>query len=234
MKEKNFKKISLSTILLIIAIIVIIVMGLFIYKLNKDKSNEIQKSTELQAQVNSLSNTVSDLNGKLSNMSGTINSNANSENNKEKTLSEDEALTILKSEFDIIEKIYSSPNTFFNVSSGDEIKDFEKTILKYGTENLLKEIKNNLPMCILLKDGKYYFYEGGGAREYNGLDKFENINITNSTISSNLKTKQMGPNPNNPNDAGAWIEKDSKSCECVLVKKDNQWLIDKLDTSVFN
>ena len=209
-------------------------MGLFIYKLNKDKSNEIQKSTELQAQVNSLSDTVSDLNGKLSNISGTINSNTNSENNKETTLSEDEALTILKSEFDIIEKIYSSPNTFFNVSSGDEIKDFEKTILKYGTDNLLKEIKNNLPMCILLKDGKYYFYEGGGAREYNGLDKFENINITNSTISSNLKTKQMGPNPNNPNDAGAWIEKDSKSCEFVLVKKDNQWLIDKLDTSVFN
>ena len=230
MKEKNSQKISLSTILLIIAIIVIIVMGLFIYKLNKDKSNEIQKSTELQTQVNSLSDTVSDLNENLSNISGTINSNTNSET----TLSEGEALTILKSEFDIIEKIYSSPNTFFNVSSGDEIKDFEKTILKYGTDNLLKEIKNNLPMCILLKDGNYYFYEGGGAREYNGLDKFENINITNSTISSTLKTKQMGPNPNNPNDAGAWIEKDSKSCEFVLVKKDNQWLIDKINTSVFN
>ena len=54
MKEKNFTKISLSTFFLILAIIAIIVMGIFIYKLNNDKTAEIQKSTELQTQVNSL------------------------------------------------------------------------------------------------------------------------------------------------------------------------------------
>ena len=54
MKEKNFTKISLSTFFLILAIIAIIVMGIFIYKLNNDKTAEIQKSTELQSQVNSL------------------------------------------------------------------------------------------------------------------------------------------------------------------------------------
>ena len=66
MEEKNATKISLSTFLLIIAIIAIIVMGVFIYKLNNDKTIEIQKSTELQAQVNSLKN-------QNNNLSGTIN-----------------------------------------------------------------------------------------------------------------------------------------------------------------
>ena len=75
MEEKNVTKISLSTFFLILAIIAIIVMGIFIYKLNKDKTAEIQKSTELQSQVNSLNGTVSDLQGKIDNISNTINSN---------------------------------------------------------------------------------------------------------------------------------------------------------------
>ena len=61
MEEKKVTKISLSTFLLILAIIAIIVMGIFIYKLNNDKTIEIQKSTELQAKVNSLNRIVSEL-----------------------------------------------------------------------------------------------------------------------------------------------------------------------------
>ncbi len=75
MKEKNVTKISLSTFFLILAIIAIIVMGIFIYKLNNDKTAEIQKSTELQSQVNNLNGTVSDLQGKINSISETINSN---------------------------------------------------------------------------------------------------------------------------------------------------------------
>ena len=74
MEEKNVTKISLSTFLLIITIIAIIVMGVLIYKLNNDKNTEIKKSTELQAQVNSLNGTVSDLQGKIDFISETINS----------------------------------------------------------------------------------------------------------------------------------------------------------------
>ena len=82
MEEKNATKISLSTFFLILSIIAIIIMGIFIYKLNNDKTTEIQKSTELQAQVNSLNGTVSDLQGKIDNISKTINSNnlTNTEN----------------------------------------------------------------------------------------------------------------------------------------------------------
>lgn len=82
MEEKNVTKISLSTLFLILAIIAIIVMGIFIYKLDNDKTAEIQKSTELQSQVNSLNETVNDLQGKINSMSETINSN---ESNKSTT-----------------------------------------------------------------------------------------------------------------------------------------------------
>lgn len=79
MEEKNVTKISLSTFFLILAIIAIIVMGIFIYKLNNDKSVEIQKSTELQSQVNSLNGTINDLQGKITTISETINKNSSNE-----------------------------------------------------------------------------------------------------------------------------------------------------------
>ena len=80
MEEKNVTKISLSTFLLIIAIIAIIVMGIFIYKLNNERTMEIQKSTELQSQVNSLNGTINDLQGKITTISETINANSSNEN----------------------------------------------------------------------------------------------------------------------------------------------------------
>ena len=81
MEEKNVTKMSLSTFFLILAIIAIIVMGIFIYKLNNDKTAEIQKSTELQSQVNSLTVTVNDLQGRINKVSET----ANQENKNETT-----------------------------------------------------------------------------------------------------------------------------------------------------
>lgn len=88
MEEKKVTKISLSTFFLILAIIAIIVMGIFIYKLNNDKTVEIQKSTELQAKVNSLNGTVSKLQGKINKVSETPtqanSSNASTTNNSNK------------------------------------------------------------------------------------------------------------------------------------------------------
>ena len=243
MEEKKVTKISLSTYLLVIAIFAIVVMGALIYKLNNDKNTEIKKSANLQAQVNSLNGTVSDLQGKITNISETISSNSANESNLSNNgsskdikdtnanttpLSENEALNILKAKFDIIEKIYFSPDKFFNVTAGEEIKNFDKTILKYGTDNLLKEIKNNLPMCIKLENGKYYFLEGGGAIEYVGFDKFENIKVTNSTITATLKTKQSTFNGND------LVSANDKSSEFILVKNSNEWLIDKMNSSDFN
>lgn len=58
MEGKN-AKISLSTFLLIIAIIVIVVMGLIIYKFYNEKNDFSNKSSELQSQVDSLNEKIS-------------------------------------------------------------------------------------------------------------------------------------------------------------------------------
>ena len=93
-------------------------MGIFIYNLNNDKTAEIQKSTELQSQVNSLNGTVSDLQRKITSISETISSNSSNNGGSKDTnaittiLIENEALDILKSRFYIIEKIYFSPDIF--------------------------------------------------------------------------------------------------------------------------
>ena len=75
MEENNTTKISISTFLLIIAIIAIIVMGIFIYKLNNEKNIETQKSADLQAQVSSLNSTVNSLQSKINTISETVNDN---------------------------------------------------------------------------------------------------------------------------------------------------------------
>lgn len=87
MEQSNVKKISLSTFFLIFTIIAIIVMGIYIYILNKEKTNEIEKSTELQSQVNNLNGTINDLQGKIDNISATINSNNSTKNTVTNTTS---------------------------------------------------------------------------------------------------------------------------------------------------
>lgn len=57
--EGKSAKISLSTFLLTIAIIVIVVMGLIIYKFYNEKNDFSNKSSELQSQVDSLNEKIS-------------------------------------------------------------------------------------------------------------------------------------------------------------------------------
>lgn len=127
MEEKNVTKISLSTFFLILAIIAIIVMGIFIYKLNNDKTAEIQKSTELQAQVDSLNRTVSDLNGKMNAISETINSNENistsnlkTNESSQNTISKDSSITVDEKKFTNMISCVLDIKDFTNV---DELKD---------------------------------------------------------------------------------------------------------------
>ncbi len=80
MEEKESTKVSLSTFLLVLAVLAIIMMGLFIYKLNVEKTAEIKKSTELQTQVNNLNTTINTLNGTINDLQGKINSISNTIN----------------------------------------------------------------------------------------------------------------------------------------------------------
>ena len=54
MEEKKTIKISLSTFFLIIAIIIICIMGYFLFKMNSDKLAETDRTAELQSEVNTV------------------------------------------------------------------------------------------------------------------------------------------------------------------------------------
>lgn len=89
MEEKRTIKISLSTFFLILSIIVIVVMGVFVYKLNNDKKIEIQKSTELQAKINTLiqkHNLSDEINTLQENSSNEITNTTASEKSEENNL----------------------------------------------------------------------------------------------------------------------------------------------------
>ena len=134
MEEKN-KKVSISTILLILTIIAMIVMGVFMYKLYNDKKAEIEKSTELQGTIADLNSTISELQGKINSISDTINNdNSNTTSNGTQNNS--------------------------NTSSNDNSKDYEDIIL-----NGSYDVPNSDVGFEFSKDGKAMFFTNLGGAE---------------------------------------------------------------------
>lgn len=222
--DKNNSKVNIIlVILLILAIIAICAMVSFIYKLSNEKQVAINEANKLNTEINNLKDTNNELQEKIDNVSNVINSNKTQEN------SNDDVTEILKKKFEYVEKLYLEPDKFFEVKSNNEISNFDETLLKYGTENFVKEVKKNLPMVVEMRDNKYYITNGGGAREYNGLDGFEDIKVSESSITATLKTKQTGPDS-----SGNWVNKADKKSQIKLVKEGENWLIDEFNTSDFN
>ena len=192
MEEKKVTKISLSNFFLILAIIAIIVMGIYIYKLNNDKSAEIQKSTELQAQVNSLEGTVSDLQRKINTISNTINNSIKEDNSTTSNVSDKNYIdnNILFTEkqlkdtfqnyLDLIGAKEGSPSNFLKelkLISEDSSKEarkqgymktdvkyskFKETLLNYVTERCYKD-DINFNNSFIEEDGYLCYFNGGAT-----------------------------------------------------------------------
>lgn len=124
MEEKNVTKISLSTFFLILAIIVIIVMGIVMYKLNNDKTTEIKKSTELQAQVNNLNVTVSELQEKINKVSETINSNVSNTNNIDSKSNDTQTSSSQLSTENTIKELFLAKLKAINNSNSEKLLDY--------------------------------------------------------------------------------------------------------------
>ncbi len=228
MRERNKIKIILLTIFLILAVIVIIGMAFLMYKVYNENRVANNHILELEATVN-------DLKEEMNNNSNTINLN-NTETNESDVLSEIEAERILEEKFKIAEEMWLDPLKYFDKSSNltnvkggqfSEIINFEETVKKYGTDNFLKEVKNNLPNLFFEDNNRIYAYEGvGGFVKYDGLDKFESIEINDTTIKAILKTKQKTLDGSSviPIPAG------DKSSIFVLVKSGDNWLIDQFNS----
>lgn len=131
MEEKNVTKISLSTFFLILAIIAIIIMGIFIYKLSNDKTTEIQKSTELQAQLNVLNGTVNELQDKINKVSETV-----SIEDTQKNTSSNNSLYIIKE---------------INISD-------QQSLYNFNTKKWVKEITGAESMYFIAIDNEKNLY----------------------------------------------------------------------------
>ena len=239
--ENKEVKMSLSTFFLIIAIIVIIIMGYFMYRLSNEKNEISIKANDLYAKVETLENKIDNIedakqteNVKLENVQteNTTGSTASEKDETSNKLSQNEALKLLKEKFGYIETMWLSPAKIFDTKTIDsegryEIIDYQKTILKYGTENLFNEYEKNRPGVVIYENGIYYIVDGGGDRPYDGLDGFENIKVTENAITATLKTKQNEYNE----EKHEWFKGNDKTSEFKLVKQGEQWLVDEFNSS---
>ena len=155
MEKKEPIKVSLSTVFLIISIIIIGVMGYFIYKLYNDKNIEANKATELEKKLENLNSTITDLQGKINSDNETISANNTNQNiNNTAEFTDDQ---VKKAIADYLElnacadcdnlltkltekgQINSDSSKYTNASTGEVItnvkfSDYKKAMLNYVTE----------------------------------------------------------------------------------------------------
>ena len=99
MGDKEVAKIKLSTFLLIIAIIIITIIGFFIYKLNSEKSIKAKKSVDSQEQVSNLQSKMNTNSEKVNSSTTTNTSESDDikyEISKKKNQYGDEVIAVIK------------------------------------------------------------------------------------------------------------------------------------------
>lgn len=144
MEEK--KGVKISTLFLILAIIVIVIMGGFIYKLNNDKTTEIQKSTELQSQLDNLNKTVGDLQEKLDGISNIV-----STDDEEKAI--DVNSSIVKNAY---AKVEGAGETLYEYINKNDLPNKVKLVLGY--HNLKEESLKSYSDEEFQKTGNSYYF----------------------------------------------------------------------------
>ena len=196
MEEKRVTKTSLLAFFLILAIITIIVMGIYIYKISSDKKLEIQKSTELQSKVNRLSTTVNDLQEKINNTS-----------NKNTIFTDEQVKTALANYLELqahagcdelLENLHEKGKLIYNSSEdtilGDgtvitsiKFSDYKNAMLNYVSES---EFEKNWTTSLYFKENSNGYLTkvqgGGGLRVYtiNSIIKTDNLTYSAKTTAT--------------------------------------------------
>ena len=167
MSEKAPIKISLSTFFLVIAILVIIVMGIYLYI---EKTNSNKTIAELENSNADMEATIDNLQEKIDTISNTINSNTNTDINNSQTSNTPSNDEVKFSDKEIKETLSNYLNIFkgsgspegtleklglldfgqYNTRTEDnyiktDIKysEFKKVAMNYITENWFNTIINN-------------------------------------------------------------------------------------------
>lgn len=118
MEENKGIKISVSTFFLLIAIIVIIIMGFFMYKIYNDKEKATSKIEELNTQTDNLQSTIENLQGKLDSISSTINNTTTIDTSNKTTETETDKEEV-ENTVDKDTTITESKKILFEYTSGD-------------------------------------------------------------------------------------------------------------------
>lgn len=154
MEEKKSIKISLSTLFLILALIVIVVMAYFLYKLNNEKIAETEKVSALNNQVSNLENKIENLQGTIDNVSNIVsdtkNENIKVEIPEANTNISDEEEKIISNYF---QGIWMTDNgeKLLAVDYGKRFCDINKSnnSKEYGTYTVKDETSSSVPTITL-------------------------------------------------------------------------------------
>ena len=156
--------------------------------------------------------------------------NNSAENESTTDISKTEAEKILKEKFQIIENLYLSADTYFELEDvvteqGRRILNYEQKLKSDFTENMIKEIENNnLPWGLNFYNGMQFVLDVGGYIPYNGMEGFKNIVVNSNYIKADVVTKQISPSDK---------ELSNRTTQMGILKDGNSWLIDNFDVNIF-
>ncbi len=234
MEKNNEGKINILMLLVLILLIIIIVMGIFMYKLSIEKKDGSEKVTELEAEVETLNNTISDLQGKIDIISETINPKSTNEDNKTNTNVDELSEDYIKTEFEIAWKIYKESIAIFKYDYNTSIdlpvegqnytwKYYKITNYNEIVDKYISSRVNNLVDnidTVISKNGEYYLMDSTDGTPLNQIDEIKNLEKTSDKISCVVRV-------HSGNTIEAGDKGTEENYEFELVKENNAWKVSK-------
>ena len=160
MKEKNEAKTNVSTILLVVAIIVIITMGYFVYKLYNEKTIVTDKVSKLNSKISELENVqknMDDSSDKINDENDNAEKSSNNTNvyrsnfskSVVKELGEDNMIYVDLSGYDD-----NNGDGYVSINNKHEAYIYLSGIKEYSSANKLKKISDNVVNAWYCEEGQ--------------------------------------------------------------------------------
>lgn len=199
MGEKKEMKISLSTFILILALILIAVMTFYIYKLYNENIEATKNITDLQAQVNNLNESINNFEKSQIIVSKGSIQNSSTSDKKVETFTDDQIKTALSNYLELyatmrcdmfLEKLDEKGSLVYDYSKDTILDDgivitnikfseYKNAMLNYVSETEFEKNWTSQISYTENKDGYLTKYQGGG-----GLCVFTVNSITKNNDSS--------------------------------------------------
>ena len=161
MKEENEAKTNVSTILLVVAIIVIITMGYFVYKLYNEKTTESDKVSKLNSKISELENVqknTDDSSEKINDENAqTSSSNTNNTNEYRSNFSKSVVKELGKDNMIYVDLSGYDDNNgtgYVSINNKHEAYIYLSTVKEYSLANNLKKISDNVVNAWYCEEGQ--------------------------------------------------------------------------------